>query len=168
MYALGHTTLLTGTVWLTFLVILYRMSFGCVQSPLTKIVFSALPADRLSMGSGLDGIHRGLAGAFGIAIGSTVLEWRTVVHLLRLSEAHDLSTLSVQEALQAALEMLVPLGPQASSVNAPLAVLWAQLREQAQVTAYQETFFVLSGMTLLAVVPALLARWLHGRGNLNL
>jgi hypothetical protein len=39
-----------------------------------------------------------------------------------------------------------------------LAVLWEQLRQQAQITAYQETFLVLCGVTLLALIPAVLAR----------
>jgi predicted MFS family arabinose efflux permease len=68
MYYLGLTSLETSAVWLTIVVVLYRLSFGCVHSPLTSVVLKALPPDRLSMGSGLDGIHRGFASAFGIAL----------------------------------------------------------------------------------------------------
>jgi EmrB/QacA subfamily drug resistance transporter len=159
MYALGQTTLFTGTVWLTFLVIVYRMSFGCLHSPLTKIVLSTLPADRLSMGSGLDGIHRGFASAFGIALGSMVLERRTAAHLIRLGEEHERFTTSVQEAAQTATEVLTQAGMNTAGPDtSALAVLWDQLRQQAQITAYQETFLVLCGVTLLALVPAVLAR----------
>jgi MFS transporter, DHA2 family, multidrug resistance protein len=159
MYALGQTTLFTGTMWLTFLVIVYRMSFGCVHSPLTKIVLSTLPAERLSMGSGLDGIHRGFASAFGIALGSLVLERRTAAHLLYLSEEHDPFTSSVQEAAQATTEVLAQAGINVGGPDhSTLAVLWEQLRQQAQITAYQEAFLVLCGVTLLALIPAVLAR----------
>jgi DHA2 family multidrug resistance protein len=159
MYALGQTTLLTSTVSLTALVVVYRMSFGWVHSPLTKIVLSTLPADRLSMGSGLDGIHRGFASAFGITLGSMVLERRTATHLLQLSEAHESFTPSVQEAAHAVTEVLIQTGIPAEGTDpGVLAVLWEQLQHQAQITAYQETFLVLCGVTLLALLPAVLAR----------
>ena len=89
MYTLGLTSLETSMAWLTILVILYRMSFGCVHSPLSNVVFKTLPPDRLSMGSGLDGIHRGFASAFGIALGSTVLERRLTAHEIGLGEQHE-------------------------------------------------------------------------------
>src|SRR2546430_15440358 len=72
MYALGYTTVEHGTGWLTLLVIAYRASFGFVYTPLTSVVLKTLPPERLSMGSGLDGIHHGLGSAFGIALGSMI------------------------------------------------------------------------------------------------
>jgi hypothetical protein len=88
-----------------------------------------------------------------------VLERRTAAHLLYLSEEHDRFTISVQEAMYAATEVLTQAGINASAPdNGMLAVLWEQLRQQAQITAYQETFLVLCGVTLLALIPAVLAR----------
>jgi DHA2 family multidrug resistance protein len=151
--------LFSGTLWLTFLVLIYRMSFGCVHSPLTKMILSTLPPDRLSMGSGLDGIHRGFASAFGIALGSVILERRTAMHVISLSETHELSTTSVQEAIDATAITLQQTGLSVTDPERhPLLVLWWQLLEQARVLAYQETFLVLSGVTLLALLPAIWAR----------
>jgi hypothetical protein len=130
-----------------------------MHSPITKTILSTLPPDRLSMGSGLDGIHRGFASAFGIALGSMVLERRTMAHLTFLGEAHELFTPSVQEAIAASTDVLAAAGADLSTgASAPLAMVWEQLRQQAQVTAYQETFLVLCGVTLLALLPAILAR----------
>lgn len=159
MYALGHTSLVNTTAWLTFLVIVYRFSFGCVHSPLTKTLLQTLPPERLSMGSGLDGIHRGFASAFGIAIGSMLLERRMVAHLMDLGEAHDALTPVVRETTAALNEVLQqtgswPLGTEGQALGA----LWNYLRQQAQIAAYQDTFLLLCGMTLLAVVPALVVR----------
>ena len=42
-----------------------------------------------------------------------------------------------------------------STEGQALAALWNHLRQQAQMVAYQDTFLMLCGMTLLAVVPAL-------------
>ena len=154
MYYLGLTSLETSGVWLTIVVVLYRLSFGCVHSPLTSVVFKALPPDRLSMGSGLDGIHRGFASAFGIALGSTVLERRLTAHEIALGEEHEALAASVGEALSTVRETLV----QSGNGESALAVLWEHLRQQAQMAAYQDTFLILCGMTLLALVPACLAR----------
>lgn len=157
MYALAYTTVEHGTGWLTFLVIVYRMSFGCVYTPLTSIILTSLPPERLSMGSGLDGIHRGFGSAFGIAIGSMIVERHTMAHSILLGEQHELQSLSVQEATQA-VSMALAASGQGRSPTEALTVLGEQLRQMAQVTAYQDTFIVLAGLTLLAVVPALLSR----------
>jgi EmrB/QacA subfamily drug resistance transporter len=153
MYYLGLTSLETSAVWLTIVVVLYRLSFGCVHSPLTSVVLKALPPDRLSMGSGLDGIHRGFASAFGIALGSTVLERRLTAHEIALGEEHEALAATVGETLSAVHETLAQSGGGESA----LAVLWEHLRQQAQMAAYQDTFLILCGMILLALVPACLA-----------
>lgn len=158
MYGLGFTSMLTTSVWMMCLVAFYRMSFGCVYTPLTSIVLNTLPTGRLSMGSGLDGIHRGFASAFGIAIGSTVLELRTLAHVISLGEQHDSSTASVQEVSSAVARVLVEAGELGGEVMAQvLAVIQGQLQQQAQLAAYQDTFFLLCGITLLALLPAMLA-----------
>ncbi len=157
MYALGYTTAEHGTGWLTFLVILYRTSFGCVYTPLTSIILKTLPPDRLSMGSGLDGIHRGFGSAFGIAIGSMVVERNTAAHVLALGSQHELQSLSVQEATGTVSAVLTAAG-QAHTPAEALVVVNEHLRQTAQITAYQDTFLVLCGLTLLAVPPALLSR----------
>jgi fucose permease len=72
------------------------------------------------MGSGLDGIHRGFGSAFGIALGSMLVERRLMAHEMALGEEHELLA--------------------------------------SQTAAYQDTFLVLCGITLLALLPALLVR----------
>jgi DHA2 family multidrug resistance protein len=158
MYYFGLTSLEVSTLWFTFLVILYRMSFGFVHTPLTNIVLKALPNDRLSMGSGLDGIHRGLASAFGIAFGSAVLEHRTLVHLIGLGEGHEVSTLSVRETAVTVAQLLMQAGELGGVAGGKtLAVLREHLLQQAQMAAYQDTFLLLCAVTLLAFLPALLS-----------
>jgi len=157
MYALGYTTVEHGTGWLTFLVILYRTSFGCVYTPLASVILKTLPPERLSMGSGLDGIHRGIGSAFGIAVGSMIVERHTATHLIKLGEQHELQSLSVQEATSAVSEVLAESGMGHGRAEA-IAVLGDHLHQTAQITAYQDTFLVLCGLTLLALPPALLTR----------
>jgi DHA2 family multidrug resistance protein len=159
MYYLGFTSLLTTSAWITFLVIVYRMSFGCVYTPLTSVVLKTLPKGRLSMGSGLDGIHRGFGSAFGIAVGSTVLELRTLTHLMGLGEQHEVSALRVREAGTELAQLLAEAGELGGAATAKaLLALREHLLQQAEMAAYQDTFLLLCGITLLALLPAMLSR----------
>ena len=157
MYALGYTTVDHGVGWLSLLVIAYRASFGFVYTPLTSIILKTLPPERLSMGSGLDGIHRGFGSAFGIALGSMLVERRTAAHLLALGEQHELQSLSVQDATSAVGEVLNAAGMGPGHTEA-LAVLGEHLHEEARMAAYQDAFLLLGMLTLLALPPALLVR----------
>ena len=159
MYYLGLTSVLTTSAWMTFLVMVYRMSFGCVYTPLTSVVLDSLPRGRLSMGSGLDGIHRGFGSAFGIAVGSTVLELRVLTHLMDLGEQHELSTLSVREASGELAHLLAQAGDLGGAVTAKaLVILREHVLQQAEMAAYQDTFLLLCAITFLALLPAMLSR----------
>ena len=63
----------------------------------------------------------------------------------------------MQEATNAVTEMFAQDGIGYGRGEA-FAVLGDQLRQEAQVAAYQDTFLALCGLTLLALLPALLAR----------
>jgi MFS transporter, DHA2 family, multidrug resistance protein len=151
----GVGGLITGCprIWVTLI------SFGCVYTPLTSVVLKTLPKGRLSMGSGLDGIHRGFGSAFGIAVGSTVLELRTLTHLMGLGEQHDVSALSVREASGEMAHLLAGAGELGGAATAKaLATLRERLLRHAELAAYQDTFLLLCAITLLALLPAMLSR----------
>ena len=164
MYALGYTTVEHGVSWLTLLVIVYRASFGFVYTPLTSVILKTLPSDRLSMGSGLDGIHRGLGSAFGIAMGSMLVERRTAAHLIALGEQHELQSLAVEDATNAVSAVLAEAGMERGRVET-LTILGDQLREEARIAAYQDTFVMLGMLTLLALPPVLLVRYRRSLGG---
>jgi EmrB/QacA subfamily drug resistance transporter len=164
MYALGYTTVEHGVGWLTLLVIAYRASFGFVYTPLTSVILKTLPSDCLSMGSGLDGIHRGLGSAFGIAMGSMLVERRTAAHMIALGEQHEVQSPAVQDATNAVSVALAEAGMERGRAEA-LAVLETKLREDARITAYQDTFIMLGMLTLLALPAALLVRYRRSTGS---
>lgn len=159
MYYLSLTSLETSAVWLTVLIVFYRMSFGCVNSPITNVILKSLPPGRLSMGSGLDGIHRGFASAFGIALGSTLVERRLAAHQTALGEAHEVWSSSVQEATAGVTDTLMQAGLSGGEASGQaLTTVLNRLQQEAQIAAYQDGFLVLCLVTLAALLPALLAR----------
>jgi hypothetical protein len=130
-----------------------------VHSPLTNTLLKTLPPERLSMGSGLDGIHRGFASAFGIALGSTMLERRMVAHQLGLAEQHEAPSQQVLDITSTVAETLRQHGvPGAEAEGQAVRVVFEHLQAQAHMAAYQDTFLILCGVTVFAMVPAMLAR----------
>ncbi len=80
-------------------------------------------------------------------------------HQISLGQIHDASALSVQDATESITDLLVRSGVTDEAARGQvMGVLWSHLRELAQVAAYQDTFLVLCGVTLLALLPALLSR----------
>jgi hypothetical protein len=145
-------------------VIAYRASFGFVYTPLTSVILKTLPSDRLSMGSGLDGIHRGFGSAFGIAMGSMLVERRTAAHMMAFGEQHELQSLVVQDTTNTISAALTEAGME-HGATAALAVVEVQLREVARIAAYQDTFVMLGMLTLLALPPVLLVRYRRSTGG---
>lgn len=144
--------------------IAYRASFGFVYTPLTSVILKTLPSDRLSMGSGLDGIHRGFGSAFSIAMGSMLVERRTAAHMMALGEQHALQSLVVQDTTNTVSAALAEAGME-HGATAALAVVEVQLREDARIAAYQDTFIMLGMLTLLALPPVLLVRYRRSTGG---
>jgi hypothetical protein len=111
------------------------------------------------MRSGLDGVHRGLVSAFGIALGSTILEYLTLAHLIGLGEGHEVSTLSVRETAADVAQLLTRTGKVGRAVGGKtLAVLRDHRLQRAELTAHQDPFLLLCVVTVMALLPALLSQ----------
>src|SRR5215471_21420010 len=67
---------------MTLLVMLQRGAFGMIFSASDTAIMRTLPAADRSMGSGLHNMHRGIAMAFGVALGSVLLDKRLAFHHL--------------------------------------------------------------------------------------
>ena len=74
------------------LITLRRAAQALCQSPLSAAALRGIPEDDIPMASGLFNLHRTLAGAVGVALTATVLEYREDVHTVLLSERQALYT----------------------------------------------------------------------------
>ncbi len=159
MYFFSLLTLLTGVGLVTLLVMAQRGSFGLIQSPLNNALMRTLPPEDRSMGSGLHGVHRGVAAAFGVALCSVILEKRIAVHGVLLGQHHDRFALPVQQSLDAFRGFLLQAGelpPLAAAKS--MAALGQLLTRHVQMAAYADCFLILSMAFILALVPAYLTR----------
>ena len=73
-------------VLLLWLVILRRAAQAFCHSPLTSSTLRTISEEQLRMASGLFNLHRTLAGAVGVALTATLMDYREDVHTLLLSE----------------------------------------------------------------------------------
>ena len=111
------------------------------------------------MASGLFNLHRTLAGAIGVAMAATLMDYREDVHTLILSERQALYPLGTQVATATIREVLTQDG----QVNEGLAqmttaVLQQKLSEEATLAGYQDLFFMFAALTLFSLVPVLCLR----------
>jgi DHA2 family multidrug resistance protein len=159
MYLFSSLTLLSGVGLVTLLVIAQRGSFGMIQSPITNAIMRTLPPEDRNMGSGLHGVHRGVASAFGVALCSLILEKRMAVHRVLLGQHHDPFALQVQQSLDAFRAFLIQAGevPQLAGAKAT-AALGQILARQVRMLAYADCFLLLSIIFILALIPAFMSR----------
>jgi DHA2 family multidrug resistance protein len=159
MYFFSSLTLLAGIGLVTGLVITQRGAFGLIQSPISNAVMRTLPSEDRSMGSGLHGVHRGVAAAFGVALCSLLLEKRMAVHGVLLGQYHDLLALPVQQSLGAFRHFLLQAGEvQELAAGKSMAALGQVLARHVRIAAYADCFLLLSIAFILALIPAFLIR----------
>ncbi len=159
MFFFASLTLLSGVGLVTLLVITQRGAFGLIQSPLNNAIMRTLPPEDRNMGSGLHGVHRGVAAAFGVALCSLILEKRLAVHGVLLGQHHDRFAIPVQQSLDTFQSLLVQAGeiPQQASVQS-MAALGQVYSNHIRMAAYADCFLFLAVVFILALVPAYLTR----------
>lgn len=159
MYILSTLTLLATVGLVTLLVVIQRGSFGLIQSPISNAVMRTLPDDDRSMGSGLHGLHRGVASSFGVALCSMILEKRVAVHSVLLSQYHDRFSIVVQQALEAYESLLLRAGEIGNMLSfKSQAALGRLLAEHVRMAAYRDCFLLLSVVFIAALIPVWLIR----------
>jgi MFS transporter, DHA2 family, multidrug resistance protein len=70
------------TAVLLGLIVLRRGAQAFCHSPLTSATLHGVPEDEIRMASGLFNVHRTLAGAVGVALAATLMDYREDVHTL--------------------------------------------------------------------------------------
>lgn len=138
------------------LILLRRAAQAFCHSPLTTATLHDIPEEQLHMASGVFNLHRTLAGAVGVAMTATLMEYREDVHTLLLAERQALYPLGTQSATATIREVLMQDG----QVNEGLtqmttAVFQAKLSEEATLASYQDLFLLFATLTLCSLVPVL-------------
>src|SRR5262245_22280375 len=143
------------SVWATIgvflgLAVLPRGAQAFCHSPLSTSTLRGVPEDQVRMASGLFNLHRTLAGAVGVALTATLMDYREDVHtLIILSQRQALYPLGTEVATDAIRGMLA---------QKTAGILRQKLSEEAALMGYHDLFFMFAALTLFSLMPVLLMR----------
>jgi MFS family permease len=141
------------------LVVLRRGAQAFCHSPLSSSTLRGVPEDQVGMASGLFNLHRTLAGAMGVALTATLMDYREDVHTLVLSQRQALYPLGTEVATDAIRGTLMQDGESGGMLAQKTAgSLRHKLSEEAALTGYHDLFFMFAALTLFSLLPVLLMR----------
>jgi DHA2 family multidrug resistance protein len=131
--------------------------------PITNVALGTLPAAKVKDASGLFNLMRNLGGAIGLAAINTLLNNRADLHLARLHQVVNSSSIPAAETLNG-LTALSKVGSDADSIA--LKQLMLIVDRQALVMAFADLFFVLSALFVtLAALGIFMSRPKGGLGG---
>lgn len=156
-YVMSFANSLTTALFMTLLMIGMRVALTLIHTPLTRIAMMVLHPQQVREGSGLEGVVRGIGGAFGVALTGVILEKRQSWHFGHLIEDHHFASIDstrLLDGIQGVLWGHGSVGPQVQ-VQA-MSLLRAEFTQAALIGAFQDTLLLLACLQLLAIVPTLL------------
>ena len=140
------------------LITLRRAAQALCQSPLSATALRGVPEEQIAMASGLFNLHRTLAGAVGVALTATVLEYREDVHTILLSEHQALYPLGTRSRRRPFGSAHPRRQVQEGLAQLTTAVLHDQLAKAATLASYHDLFFLFAVLTLGSLIPVLCLR----------
>jgi EmrB/QacA subfamily drug resistance transporter len=141
------------------LIVLRRGAQAFCHSPLTSSTMRGVPEDQVRMASGLFNVHRTLAGAMGVALTATLMDYREDVHTLILSQRQALYPLGTEVATDAVRGVLIQAGDRdAVLVQKTAGVLRQKLSDEAALAGYHDLFYMFAALALFSLIPVLFMR----------
>ncbi|GBF33638.1 multidrug resistance system protein [Desulfocucumis palustris] len=154
-YEFHNLSLSTGNHKIMLLAMLRSLGMGLAMMPITTAGMNTVPVSQVGRASALNNVSRQVAGSFGIAILTAIMQNRQVFHAARLSEGISAGSAgaNIMDQVQGYLS-LAGAGTQAKS--AMLAVISGLVARESMVRAIDDTFIVAALFILIAVPLAFL------------
>ena len=132
---------------------------GLFMMPITVLGMNTVPIKKISRASSLNNVIRQIAGSFGIAYLTTLLDNRYKYHFERIAEHFQQSDIGSKNFMFMMQHKFQLLGDGAWAANQKSLGLLSMLRiKQAYIFAFDDTFLVLALVALLSVIPALMLK----------
>jgi MFS transporter, DHA2 family, multidrug resistance protein len=164
-YGMSHANPFTTALSMTLIMIGMRVALNLIHTPLTRMALAALEPTQVREGSGLEGVVRGVGGAFGVALTGVILEKRHSWHLGYLAEEHGLASIDSIRLLDGVRGLLSGHGAVGSLLDVQArSLLHREFEQAAQVGAFQDVLLLLALLQVVALLPTLLIRAV-GRGT---
>jgi DHA2 family multidrug resistance protein len=158
-YAMSYANAFTTTLAMTLIMIGMRLALNLIHTPLTRMAMGALRAGEVREGTGLEGVVRGIGGAFGVALTGVILEMRHAWHFGRLVDEHRLASIDVIRVMEGVRGLLGQHGAVGHAIEVQ-ARSWLHLEvdRAARIGAFQDSLLLLTLLQVLALIPTLLIR----------
>ena len=132
--------------------IVQGFGLGLFFVPLSAATFSGIPNEETGNASGIFNLLRNLGGSFGVALSTTVLARRTQLHQTFLAERATPYNPSFQHYIAQVQQWLHVNLPSHAGASAALGEIYQQVLRQANMMAFNDTFWLLAWATA-ALVP---------------
>lgn len=145
-----HTAFWTLAWW----TIISRVGLGLVFPAISSGALKVLPPHLLGQGSGASNFIRQLGGAFGVNLLTVFIERRTIMHADAFAATQTSDNATTMELLREVAGLLHASGlPESQLMPAASSFLGQTVVIQSSNAAFQDGFFIVCGIFLLALVP---------------
>src|SRR5205085_3449895 len=150
----GYKTMTPDTPKAAFFwpLILRGMAMGLLFIPITTLSLSTLKGRQIGEGAAFTGMMRQLGGSFGVAIISTFMSRKTMMHRNELVSKLDVTNPAVQNRISALQQSFAARG---QDPHAAYKALEYSVTKQAAVLSYMDAFLYI-GLLFLICIPFVL------------
>ena len=134
------------------------IGLGMFFVPLSTAAFVNISMEKMGNATGVFSLVRNLGGSFGVAFATTVLSQRTQVHQTFLSEHITPYNHAFQMAFQRTHNLLQMNLSGTPASTGTLASIYGEVLRQASILAFNDTFYMLAGATVILLPLTLLLR----------
>lgn len=135
------------------------MGLGLFMMSVTVMGMANIPLEKVSRASSINNALRQISGSMGIAILTTVLQNRQIFHLEHIAGNVTITSGRVQSMLTSGKQLFMHHGDAAWAAHVKsLAILSQVATQQSFIFSFDDSFFVLSLICLVGVLPALLLK----------
>ena len=135
------------------------LGLGLFMMSVTVMGMANIPLEKVSRASSINNALRQISGSMGIAILTTVLQNRQIFHLAHIAENMTVASGTVQTMLTSGQKLFMHHGDVVWTAHIKsLGILSQVATQQSFVFSFDDSFFVLSLICLIGVVPALLLK----------
>jgi MFS family permease len=153
---LHHLTADTPLGWLNVVMSIRAFGIGLCMMPLTQVGMNAIPVQQIGNASPLSNVSRQVAGSMGIAILTTIMSSRQIVHTQYISDSVPIDSMTATQTMSLLSGSIMQSGvDSATSAGAAASFLFGIMQKEALVRAIADTFYI-SAIPALLCIPLVL------------
>jgi DHA2 family multidrug resistance protein len=155
-----YFTWLTEHSFIMLTLYIRGVAMGLMFAPLTAVATFDVPRDKMGQASGLINVLRQIGGSFGVAILTTILSSRVILHAQHFGESIQGNSPAFRGALKRMGEFVATQAGSIGQVAEQQSryLLFSNLNRQAFIQAISDDFLLAAIITLISAIPVFFLR----------